>query len=134
MTINAIREALSAACDTIDGLRGAPLVADAVSTNQAVVIREQIDYDLTFGRSKDSYNFKIIVYAPRTAERASQLFLDNLCEPTGATSLKTVIEGDSGVAAVCDYAEVKTAGPVGVVTVGAIEYLAVEFGLEVVAL
>ncbi len=133
MTINAIRQALSDACDTIDGLRATPLVTDQIATNQAVVVRGEIDYDLVFSGAKQVYNIKIVVYANRTAERASQLFLDNLCEPTGATSLKRAIESNAGVAAVCDYADVKTASAVGVATVGTTDYLTVEFTLEVCA-
>lgn len=132
MTIATVRQALSDAVDTITGIRSAPYLPDQINPPQAVVWDTGVDYDVVMGRGADEYNFTVRVYVNRTAETAAQKLLDTLREPTGATSLKTVVEADSGLAAVVDYARVRRAGPVDLVTVGSVDYLSVEFEVEVV--
>ena len=131
-TIAQVRQALSDAVDTITGLRSAPYVPDQINPPQAVVWDTGVDYDVVMGRGADEYNFTVRVYVNRTAETAAQKLLDTLREPSGATSLKTVVEADAGLAAVVDYARVRRASPVELVTVGAVDYLSVEFEIEVV--
>lgn len=132
MTIATVRQALSDAVDTITGIRSAPYMPDQINPPQAVVWDTGIDYDMVMGRGADEYRFTVRVYVNRTAETAAQKLLDTLREPSGATSLKTVVEADSGLAAVVDYARVRRASPVELVTVGAVDYLSVEFEVEVV--
>lgn len=133
MTIATIRSALADALDGIDDLRAVAYVTDQVNVYQAVVIRKEIDYDLVFARGGDTYNFTVRVYGPRAAEDAAQAFFDTLCEPSGATSIKTVLEADAvKTAAGVDYVRVRTAGEVGEAVVGDTSYLAIEFGIEVV--
>ena len=131
-TIAQVRQALSDAVDGITGLRSAPYVPDQINPPQAVVWDTGIDYDLVLGRGADTYDFRVVVYVNRTAEVAAQKLLDTLREPTGSTSLKTVVEADAGLAALVDYAQVKSVSPVQVATVGQVEYLTVEFAIEIV--
>ena len=131
-TIAQVRQALSDAVDTITGLRSAPYVPDQINPPQAVVWDTGIDYDLVLGRGADTYDFRVVVYVNRTAEVAAQKLLDTLREPSGATSLKTVVEADAGLAALVDYALVQSVSPVQVATVGQVEYLTVEFTIEIV--
>ena len=131
-TIAAVRQALSDAVDSISGLRCAPYMPDQINPPQAVIWDTGVDYDLVMGRGGDVWNFTVNVYVNRTAERAAQVLLDTLREPTGATSLKTVVEADAGLAAVVDYARVRSATPVQVVQVGTVDYLLTEFLVEVV--
>ena len=134
MTVIAtIRQALSDACATISGLDSVPTASDQVNVLQAVVWREQIDYDLVMGRAADTYNFKITVYGIRSDPVGTQTSFDNLCEPTGATSLKATLETASvAAAAAVDYVRVKTAHPVTQTEVGGLIYLTQEFDVEVV--
>lgn len=131
-SIAQVRQALSDAVDGITGIRCAPYVPDQIQPPMAVVWDAGVDYDLVLGRGADEWTFTVAVYVSRTADKAAQKLLDTLREPTGATSLKTVVEANAGLAAVVDYARVRKASPLQVVTVGAIEYLAVEFDVEIV--
>lgn len=136
-TIAEVRQALSDAVDSIAGLRCAPYVPDQINPPQAVVWDTGIDYDLVLGRGADVYDFRVIVYVNRTAETAGQKLLDTLREPTGATSVKTVVEADATLASKVDYAQVKSVSPVQVASVGAalvgqVEYLTIEFTVEIV--
>lgn len=133
--ISAVRQALSDAVDSITGLRCAPYMPDQINPGaggQAVVWDTGVDYDMVMGRGGDEWNFTVNVYVGRTAERAAQILLDTLREPSGATSLKTVVEADSGLAAVVDYVRVRSASPIQLATVGGIDYLMVEFVTEIV--
>lgn len=132
MTINAVRQALSDAVDSITGIRSTPYIPDQINTPQAVISLRGIDYDLTFGRGADTWNYVVQVFAARTAEKQAQQLLDTLSEPSGATSLKTVVEADSGLAALVEYARVRTVSPVQVATIGSNDYLVIEFEVEVV--
>ena len=131
-TIAQVRQALSDAVDSIDGIRCAPYVPDNINPPMAVVWDTGVDYDLTLGRGADEWSYKVVLYVSRTAEVAAQKLLDTLREPTGATSLKTVVEANAGLAALVDYAAVRSVSPVEVVTVGQLEYLGVEWTIEIV--
>lgn len=136
MTIAAIRTALASAVTAgCNNLRATGLVPDNSNSQQAVVYRKQIDYTVDFNNGS-RYHFTITVYAPRTAERSSQLFLDALCEPSGTGSLPAAIENSAAFKAAIPggYVDVQTASEIQVVTVGdGIEYLTVDFDVEVVA-
>lgn len=132
MTIATVRAALADAVDSITGIRCSAYMPDNVNPPQAVVWDTGIDYDIVMGRGADEFQFLVRVYVSRTAEMASQKLLDTLREPSGSSSLKTVVEADSGLAAVVDYARVRSASPIELVTVGGVDYLTVEFTIEVV--
>lgn len=131
-TIAQVRQALSDAVDSISGLRAVPYMPDNLNPPQAVVWDTGVDYDLVLGRGADEWNFTVNVYVSRTAELAGQKLLDTLREPSGATSLKTVVEADSGLAALVDYARVRSASPIVIATVNDTPYLSVEFTVEIV--
>jgi hypothetical protein len=132
VTIAAVRSALAGAVETISGIRAIDYIPDQVNPPQAVVFRNTIDYDLVYGRGADEYHFTVRVYVGRTSERKAQEFLDELCEPSGATSLKTVVEANATLAALVDYARVRTAGVLQVATVADVDYLACDFDVEIV--
>lgn len=134
--ISDIRDGLAAALGKVPGLTAVEYVSDKVTAHQATVRRLGIEYNLVYGRadeSKHTYRFELICYAKRTAEKAAQAYLDSLCEPSGATSVKLALEEDSNLAAVIDYVWVTAASEVQQGTVGAVDYLTVTFTLEVVA-
>lgn len=134
MTIATIRDALSDAVATVTGIsRATPYITDQVSPPHAVVMLQEVDYDLVFGRNGDTYNFSVAVYADRASEKQAQILFDTLRDPSGATSLKTVVEANAALAAVVDYARVRTASPIQAANVAGTDYLVVEFTVEVVA-
>lgn len=136
MSLATCREAISDALDGIDGLRSVPYVSDQVNTNQAVLSRGEVTYHLVFGAAsatQHTYLFTVSVFVNRTAERSAQVFLDTLVDASHANSVPAALE-DAAVesAAGADSLVVKTASPVGVMTVGAVEYLTVDFEVEAV--
>lgn len=134
-SIAQVRQALSDAVDSITGLRCSPYVPDNVAAPQAVIADDGVDYDLTLGRGADTYRYKVVVYVDRTAEIAAQKLLDTLREPTGSSSLKTVVEADTALAALVDYVRVLRSSEIQAVTTAGdmvAEYLMLEFDVEIV--
>lgn len=133
MTIADVRDALGDALETISGLTAARYVPDQVVAPVAVVRSGDTNYDIVFGRGADEWLYLIDVYVGRTAEQTGQEFLDALREPTGAGSLKTVLEAASvATAASADYVRVRKAGPVNTATIANTVYLTVTWEVEVV--
>jgi hypothetical protein len=126
-----VRQTIADACQSLAGIRAQPYVTDSVATPQATVSLNEVNYDLVFARGADIWNYTVTVYAQRSSERSAQILLDELREPVGPTSLKTVLEEDVALAALVDYVVLRRASPVQSTTVGAIEYLLVEFTVEV---
>lgn len=122
-----IAAALMASCT---GWRALDYVPDQIHPPLMIVDFEVGD-QLTFGpvgTTGHEYAFTVLAFAQRDAERAGQAKLDKLRDPTDATSLWQVMPSS----AVGDYARVTNAGKVQVATSAGVEYLTVEFSLEVV--
>ena len=131
MTIAQVRTALAAAVDGIAGVRATPYVTDAVATPQAIVVVDEIDYEQIFEGGLATYSYRVIVYAQRSSERAAQILLDTLREPTGSTSIRAVIEADTGVKALVSWVVVRSVSADQIAKVGDIDYLAAEWQLQV---
>lgn len=131
MAIADVREALAERVAAVKGLnRCDPYLPDQVNAPQAF-IDLSITYDLVFGRNGDVYPFTITAVAARTAEKASQRLLDEIREPSGPTSLKTVVEAaDTTLRSLVDDVTIKSASGLKVITINQIDYLAVEFDGE----
>lgn len=133
MSLDTYCEALATCLNNVEGLRCNPdgLLRDQVNPPEAMIDFE-VDYDLTFARGADVYRFFVMVFDQRKSERAAQLRLRGWRDGSSTSSLKYVIENDTGVAAQCDYTRVVTASRPTVVTVGTVDYLMIELSLEVV--
>ena len=130
-TLQIIRTAIADACETV-GLHSSGYITDDISTPAAVVARGVVTYDETMGRGSDDLNFKVIVYVDRTNEVDAQQFLDELVEPGTSQTLKTILEdADTATAAGVHYIRVRTASEVNQGSIGSLNYLSVEFDLEV---
>lgn len=130
MRIADVRAAFAEALNSIDGLRASEYITDQITPPHAM-FDYTVEPDLTFGRGADVYRFTISVFAARTAERASQIFLDLLRDPASDSGVKRTIEDHPAVAAVVDYARVTSIGAVGISEANN-ELLVVEFQVEVV--
>ncbi len=134
-TLAELRDAIANAVASIDGLRATALITDQINPPQAVVYRKATTYDeVQHGpgeASAGTWAFGILVYVQRTDERSSQNLLDEYAEPTGDKSIKTAVETDAALAAICDYVLVTDAGAVLVTTVGQIDYITEEFSVEI---
>lgn len=132
--LSAIRDGLKANLQTIAGLRAHETIPDQVNTPAAVVGVPKVDYDVTMARGADKVTIPVRVYASRASERSGQDKLDEYLDSTGANSIKTAIESDPTLgAANAHVTRVVSAGEYGVYTIAGVEYLGVEFIVEVIA-
>jgi hypothetical protein len=130
--LRSVRDALVTSLTPIQGLRAVALVPDQINPPVAIVYRKQIDYDIVFGRGGDQYTFGITIYGGAVSERTTQDLLDSYCLPSGATSVKTAVELDNTLGGVVDYVRVLKVSETTPVTAGGVDYLVVDFELEVV--
>lgn len=131
MTIEAVRTAIADACATIPGWRAQPYARDQVAAPELQVARGRIVYDAVMGAQGDEYHYTVTAFIQRDNERAAQMWLQNLCEPTGDTSLKYVLEHDTRIADVVDYIRVSDASEDRQVVIGQISYMTADFEVEV---
>ena len=134
MTVATVRQALADAVDAISGLRASAYMPDKINPPIAVVNTGDFDPRMVLGEGKCERQFVVSVYAGRTPETAAQKLLDTYSELSGATSVIAAIQGwaalNNGTTA--DYAQVTNVSGLKVATVGTIEYLLVDFEIEVV--
>lgn len=123
---------MGTALSTISGLNVSAYMTDSIKPPQAMIDFHP-DYDLVFGGSKDTYNYVVSIYTQRDNEQSSQKLLDTYRDPNDTSSVKYVLENNATLAAAVDYAWVRRCSPVEVVLVGTVEYLRVNFDVEVVA-
>lgn len=129
MTIAAIRQGIADALGTIDGLRVNAYGVDQIHPPHAIVLRRDINYDQVQQTGTYDGVFVVRVFAARTAEVAAQEFLDALVDPSG---VHDVIDDDPTLGGAVTDCHVRTAAETESVVVGDVEYLAVDFELDVV--
>lgn len=130
-TLTDIRQALADALATVYGLRVSATMPDAPRPPMAMVYPESISYDLNANRGADLYTFLITVIVGRADERSAQKNLDRFV--VGDDSVKTAIERDRSLGGVVDTCRVVEMRNYQSILVGDVNYLAVEFEVEVVA-
>jgi hypothetical protein len=92
-----------------------------------------VNYDRTFQRGLDEYNFVITVIVGRVGERSAQRLLDSYVSTTGTSSVKAAIELDRTLGGKCDSLRVTDMRNYGSLVIGEITYLAAEFNVVVFA-
>lgn len=129
-----IRDGLKGRLATISGLRAYDTVPDSIAIPAAVVgVPESITYDSVFARACDVYIIPIRVYAGRASERTGQDKLDGYLAASGSSSVKAAIEGDVSLNGAAQTVRVTEARNYAVYTVAGVEYLGVEFIVQVYA-
>lgn len=132
-TFNELRQGLATRLATIQGLRVSATIPDQPNPPQAVVFPNRVLYDISYGRGADEYEFVILVILGRVSERTAQASLDAYCNPSGATSVKQAIQGDTtlgGKAMDCRVTEMRGQSSL---TLGDVTYLTAEFMVTVIA-
>lgn len=129
----AVQDGLGARLGTIAGLRVSDYLADSIAPPAAVVAVEELIYDVTMGRGTDSGRFLVHVLVGRANDRAARDALDPYLNGSGAKSVKAAVEGGGGdLGGAADSVRVESA-TVSVMTVGAVDYLAATFTVDVIA-
>jgi predicted nucleic acid-binding Zn-ribbon protein len=109
-------------------------VPDSVEPPTAVVgVMDSIDYDASMQRGADRYEIPVYVYVGRVDAQDSQETLDGFLASTGASSIKAQIESDTTLNSQAQSVRVTSAGNYGVYNINNIDYLGVEFIVEVIA-
>lgn len=109
-------------------------IPDSVEPPTAVVgVVERIEYDNSFARGSDTYTIPVILYISRVDAQLSQETLDSYLQSSGANSVKAQIESDLSLNGEASSVRVTDATDYGVYNVNNIDYLGVQFSVEVIA-
>lgn len=133
MTITAMREAIATNLATISGLRTSAYVPDNPTPPIAVVVPSRTDYDMTFQRGMDSFNFQIILIGHRVSERNAQSTLDSYLNSSGATSIKQAVESSNTLGGSAFDIRVTEMSNYGPLAIGETQYLSATFSVSVIA-
>ena len=133
-SLTSIRNGIATNLGNISSLSVYGYVPDSIEPPTAIVgVVESIDYDSTMARGSDTYNIPILLYVRRVDAQDSQETLDGYLASTGASSVKAQVESDLTLSGSAQSVRVVEADNYGVYTVNDIDYLGVEFGVEVIA-
>jgi hypothetical protein len=132
-SITDLRAGLATRLGTIPGLRTTTETPDTISPPIAIVNVQNVNFDRTFQRGLDEYNFLITVIVGRVGERSAQRLLDSYVSSTGASSVKLAVESDKTLGGKCDSLRVTDMRNYGSLVIGEITYLAAEFNVVVYA-
>tara|TARA_R100000353_G_scaffold120900_1_gene86031 strand:- start:73 stop:480 length:408 start_codon:yes stop_codon:yes gene_type:complete len=109
-------------------------VPDSVEPPTAVVgVMDTITYDESMSRGADKYSVPVYLYVSRVDAQDSQETLDGFLVSSGANSVKAQIESDTTLNGEAQSVRVVSAGNYGVYEINNINYLGVEFIVEVIA-
>jgi len=109
-------------------------VPDMIEPPTAIIgVMDAIDYDASMQRGADKYEIPIYLYVSRVDAQDSQETLDGYLASAGATSVKAQVESDSSLNGEAQSVRVVSASNYGVYTINNIDYLGVEFIVEVIA-
>ena len=133
-TLTGIRQGIGTALESITSLTVKDYVPDSIEPPTAVVgVVENIVYDSTMARGSDTYTIPIFLYVSRVDAKDSQETLDAYLAPTGSSSIKQAVESDTSLGGACDSVRVVEADNYGVYNINNINYLGVEFEVEIIA-
>lgn len=136
MSLATVRASAATALKTITFDDGKKLRADTYLTDQVNTPNAFFDFEigeqLTFSNaSPNAFTMHIQVVDARDSERASQIRLDELRDPTNTHGLRAVLELGSNWDISIDYCRFRSASRLQVVSIANVEYLAIDFEFEV---
>lgn len=133
-SVTSIRNGIGDNLANISSLTVFKFVPDFIEPPTAVVgVVENIEYDTTIQRGADKYEIPVFVYVSRVDAQDSQETLDSYLASSGSESIKAQVESDVTLGGSANSCRVIEANEVGVYTVNSIDYLGVEFTVEVIA-
>jgi hypothetical protein len=133
-SLTSIRDGLKTALQSVTGLRAFDTIPDAIAPPAAIVGGpERIQWDLTFRRASDRYTIPVRIYVGRASERTAQDKLDGYLAGEGSGSIKEAIEADPTLGGAVETVRVTEARGYGIYPIGGVDYLGVEFLVDVIA-
>lgn len=131
-TVSAMREGIVNNLKTIQGLRVSATVPDSPNPPQAFVEPQAINYDTTFGRGMDEFDFDITILVQRTTDvRTAQNLLDGYIQSSGSQSVKRAVELDRTLGGLVQDCRVTGLTSYGQASYGETTYLAAIFAVKV---
>lgn len=132
LDLNAVMDAIGARLLGVTGLRVYDYAADGAAPPAAIVaLPETVEYDTVAGRGADRVVIPVTVLVGKVSDRAARDQLAQYVSGTGASSVKTAIEGGTGDLGGVAHTVRVTAARIDVVTIQAVEYLGASFDVEV---
>ena len=133
-SLTSIRNGIGTNLGNISSLSVYNYVPDSIEPPTAVVgVVQSVDYDSTLSRGADTYTIPILLYVSRVDAQDSQETLDGYLASSGASSIKAQVESDETLDGSAQSCRVVEADNYGVYNVNNIDYLGVEFTVEVIA-
>ena len=133
-SLSSIRSGIATNLGNISSLTVFGFVPDSIEPPTAVVgVVDNIEYDTSMSRGADTYSIPVFLYVSRVDAQDAQDTLDAFLASSGSSSVKTQIESDVTLGGVANSARVVEADNYGVYTINNIDYLGVEFMIEVIA-
>ena len=133
-SLSSIRSGIATNLGDISSLTVFGYVPDSIEPPTAVVgVVDNIEYDSTMARGADTYNIPVFLYVSRVDAQDAQDTLDAYLASSGASSVKAKVESDITLGGVAQSVRVVEADNYGVYTINNIDYLGVEFMIEVIA-
>ena len=133
-SLTSIRNGIGTNLGNISSVSVYNYVPDSIEPPTAVVgVVQSVDYDSTLSRGADTYTIPILLYVSRVDAQDSQETLDGYLASSGASSIKAQVESDETLDGSAQSCRVVEADNYGVYNVNNIDYLGVEFTVEVIA-
>ena len=131
---SSIRSGIATNLENISSLTVFGFVPDSIEPPTAVVgVVDTLEYDSTMARGADTYNIPVFLYVSRIDAQDSQDTLDAFLASSGSSSVKAQVESDITLGGQAQSVRVVEADNYGVYTINNIDYLGVEFMIEVIA-
>jgi hypothetical protein len=133
-SIQSVRVGLKNQLALITSLTAYDTIPDSIMVPCAVVgMPSTIAYDFAFRSAVIKASIPVRVYAAQVLENEAQNLLDGFVATEGASSVRSAIDLDPTLGGVAHSARVTQAQAYGVYEMAGVQYLGVEFLVEVVA-
>lgn len=128
-----VSEVLDALTTTLRaaGLRAYDRPADISAVPAVFVLVESVDYQNAFALGDPRMTFTLTGVVARTSDRAAYERLSEFVAPTGARSVREILEIDRTLGGVCQTLIVQRADNIRMLSQGDADYLAVDVSLLV---
>lgn len=128
MNLNAITQALAAACAGVPGLQATSFVADAVNPPLVVVGEYDVEFHHAMGNGLTVIHHTARLYVTRATDQSAQTEL-----ATWIPQIKDAVESDTTLGGACQALIVNSTGKAGVYTAGGVDYVGIDFNIDVYA-
>ncbi len=134
MSIGTIRTGMATRLATISGLRAASTWPDVINPPLALVEAPSGIYHTTFETAETTYQLDVVILVSMTGGLSrAQDALEPYISPSGASSLRVAVEGDSSLGGAAEYAVALGFDKPAVLIVNDVEFFGTTVHFEVQA-